>query len=106
MTTRQDLQYVGEVLALAVEAESDKSRLAHGVSLRQQMYDTTATGLPFNHYRSQWLAKSIHATIDFAKGLCREFDAAHPDDRASTLDLSDILRGAYNLVTQQVKGRG
>lgn len=100
---RPDLEFVGNILAKAVEGETRQSRIQKGLALRQQMHDAIKNSTVFNHYRMKWVSDSIDRVHDFAQGLCREFDAAHPDDTASIMDLLDILQGSTNLVLQYIR---
>lgn len=101
--TRQDLDFIADVLARAVTAATQQTRLQKGTELRQQIVQALSTGQPCDHYRIKWTAGSVNRVIDFVQELCREFDAAHPDDMASAQDVLDILRGAISVLSQQVQ---
>jgi len=93
---RLDLAFIAETLASAVESTRDQPRLKKGAAIRKDMMETLAAGKSFDHYRYRWLAESATKLAVYAQVLCKEFDAAHPDDMASSSDLSDILRTAHN----------
>jgi hypothetical protein len=100
---RQDLEFVAEMLAQAVEGSTKQSRLQKGMALRLEMHQALRDGQPFDHYRMKWVSDSIDKVIDFSRNICRDFDAVHPEDMASALDLLDILRGAANLIEQNLR---
>lgn len=89
---RQDLEFIASALGDAVESARYSVRLQHGANLRTALYRAMAQGAQVDHYRLQWLGSAGARIVDFARSLCREFDAAHPDDMASAYDLGDILR--------------
>lgn len=102
---RQDLEFVAETIAQAVEKAQTTSRVQRGIELRAQMHAVLATGATPDHYRWAWLSQSMDRTLEFVRGLCREFSDAHPDDMATNLDLTDILRFTANYVDRIVQAQ-
>ena len=97
---REDLKFISETLAEAIERRRVQTKLQRGVALRKQL-ETMPHSERELHYRFNWMADSAANLYNMAIDLCKKFDVDHPDDQASTLDLVDILR--YALATAEVK---
>lgn len=98
---RADLEFVAGILAQAVTKSSDQARLQKGVVIRSQIIQALSAGQAVEHYRMRWATQAVERTIEYIKGLCKEFDNGHPDDMASAQDICDILRGALALVSAE-----
>lgn len=100
---REDLKFISETLAEAVERRRVRTKLQYGLSLRRQVLADLKTNpsRATSHYRYQWVVQCSTDLFNMALDMCRKFDVEHPEDQASTFDLVDILK--YALATAEAK---
>jgi hypothetical protein len=79
----------------------ERQRLATGLALRQYISQQLEAGNEVDHYRLDWLQKSMSRVIDTLAECARDFDREHLSDRASAHDLCDVLASALSAIHTQ-----
>lgn len=96
MPKRQDLEFISETLASAVERlgvqGTYQDRLENGFRLRAMIHESLKNGVHPDHYRMRWLSDSVDEVVGFLRDVAKRFDEAHPEDMASVMDLIDVLQ--------------
>lgn len=87
------------VRTLAAVKNRDAARLARGSAIRELLHKQLKLGMAPEHYRLEWINRSIGRVIDTLGQVAAEFDREHPDDKASVNDFADIL--ASTMLTLQ-----
>lgn len=72
--------------------------LKSGLSIRASLAGALSRGEEVHHYRIDWLRSSSMRVIDLLSVLAKEFNAAHPGDLCSAVDLVDVLVTALNVI--------
>lgn len=88
------IEYI--VTSLLAVKRMQSTRLQRGLALRQVLGKRLAAGEMPEHYRVQWLSSSVDRIMAVLGEVATEFNAAHPDDVASSADFIDILSSTIN----------
>lgn len=82
----------------------EAQRLSTGATLRRYMHDQLELGNPVDHYRLEWIKKSVMRLIVCLHEIGKEFNEAHPNDKVSGADFLDILQSTYRTVSMRAGG--
>ncbi len=92
--------------ALRETMENEKRRVANAGQLREFLGKQLAAGIVPDHYRIEWLQKSVFAVIATLGGAAAAFDRAHPQDKATARDLLDILISTQAKILARLQEQG
>jgi len=84
-----EIQFTMRTLARVLKHE--RQRLETGYALREHIHQQLSVGQEPEHYRVEWLRDAVSKVIDTLMTIGSDFNRDHPDDKASTADLVDIL---------------
>lgn len=99
MTDDEKMDYAIKVFTTLLSDQQD--RLERGAMLRQAMHDALARGEKPTGYRAKWLMQVSEGLVQYLIQAAEDFDASHPDDKVSVMDILDVLA----TVTAQFRAR-
>ena len=88
MSTETEIEFITGVFSRVIAHEDHRNAI--GAAIRNHMHEQLALGVKIDHYRSDWLHRSVNEVIDVLEHIGHEFNVVHPDDKCTTADLADI----------------
>jgi len=79
-------------------AGTHEAALKRGLMRRTEMVKAMEKGESVSGYRSDWISQSADRVLQVLRECAKTLHEEHPDDRASALDLIDILATARSRV--------
>ena len=81
---------------------NEKHRMAVGIALRNHIQKQLENGVVPDHYRMEWLHKSISRVIHELEKIGRDFNTANPNDKFSTADMIDVVNSVSSTLQDYI----
>lgn len=90
------MSYEHQISTLTKLASYQKQALNNGYRAREEMHQAIEAGVEPDNYRIDELKSAVIKIFRLLEQIAVDFNEAHPGDRYSSLDLSDVLVSALN----------